>query len=114
MPERIAQIEKQADSIQNEMTKLQKDYVRNNPASYITPSILISLSVDMGPEELESIINGLDTAIAAVPQIKSLRERIVVMKTVSVGQKAPDFTMNDTKWQPGFTFFKTGPEIITG
>lgn len=110
--ERIAQIEKQADSIQNEMTILQKDYVRNNPASYITPSILISLSVDMGPEELESIINGLDTAVAAVPQIKSLKERIVVMKTVSVGQKAPDFTMNDINGNPVSLSSKLGPKLL--
>jgi peroxiredoxin len=110
--ERIAQIKKQADSVQNEMTKLQKDYVRKNPASYLTPSILISLSIDMGPEELESMINGLDTAVAALPQIKSLRERIAVMKTVSVGQKAPDFTMNDINGNPVSLSSKLGPKLL--
>jgi peroxiredoxin len=110
--ERIAQIEKQADSIQNEMMKLQKNYVRNNPASYVTPSILISLSYEMTPEELESTINGLDTAIAALPQIVSLKERLTVMKAVSVGQKAPDFTMNDTTGNPVSLSSKLGPKLL--
>ena len=109
---RLAQIEKQADSIQNEMMKLQKVYVRNNPASYVTPSILASLSYEMEPEELESIINGLDTAIAALPQIKSMKERLVAMKVVAVGQKAPDFTMNDVSGNPVSLSSKLGPKLL--
>ena len=96
----LAQIEKQADSIQAEMTDLQKNFIRKNPSSYISPSVLGSLSYEMGPDELESMINGLDSTIAALPQIKDLRNRLVVMKTVAVGQKAPDFTMNDTVGKP--------------
>ena len=109
---RLAQLEKQADSIQNEMMKLQKEYVRKNPASYVTPSILASLSYEMAPEELESMINGLDTAVAALPQIKSLKERLAAMKTVSVGQKAPDFTMNDTNGNPVSLSSKLGAKLL--
>jgi peroxiredoxin len=109
---RLAQIEKQADSIQNEMLKLQKDYVIKHPASYVTPSILASLSYEMGPEELESMVNGLDTTLAALPQIKSLKERLVVMKAVSVGQKAPDFTMNDPSGNPVSLSSKLGPKLL--
>jgi peroxiredoxin len=110
--ERLAQIEKQADSIQNEMTRLQKEYVKNNPSSFVTPSILTSLSYEMNPEELESMINALDTAVAALPQIKSLKERLVVMKSVSVGQKAPEFTMNDTNGNPVSLSSKIGPKLL--
>lgn len=111
-PARLAQIEKQADSLQNEMMKLQKVYVKNNPSSYVAPSILASLSYEMEPEELESMINGLDTAIAALPQIKSMKERLVAMKVVSVGQKAPDFTMNDTNGKPVSLSSKLGPKLL--
>jgi peroxiredoxin len=111
-PERLSQIEKQADSLQNEMTKLQKDFVRNNPASYVTPAILASLSYEMAPEELESMLNGLDTSLAALPQIKNLRERLTAMKAVSVGQKAPDFTMNDTNGNPVSLSSKLGPKLL--
>jgi peroxiredoxin len=111
-PVRLAQIEKQADSLQNEMMKLQKVFVRNNPSSYVTPSILASLSYEAEPEELESMISGLDTAIAELPQIKSMKERLVAMKVVSVGQKAPDFTMNDTNDKPVSLSSKLGPKLL--
>jgi peroxiredoxin len=109
---RIAKVEKQADSIQNEMMKLQKDFVRNNPASFVTPSILASISLEMGPEELESVINGLDTAVAATPLVKSLKERLVGMKAVAVGQKAPDFTMKDTNGNPVSLSSKRGSKLL--
>ena len=111
-PEQLAKIERKADSIQNEMMKLQKDFVRNNPSSYITPSILVSLSYEMTPEELDIMVNSLDSAIAALPQIKSLKERLLVMKAVSVGQKAPEFTMNDTNGTPVSLSSKIGPKLL--
>jgi len=111
-PAQLAQIERKADSIQTEMMKLQKDFVRNNPSSYITPSILVSLSYESTPEELEVMVNGLDSAIAALPQIQSLKERLSVMKAVSVGQKAPEFTMNDTNGTPVSLSSKIGPKLL--
>jgi peroxiredoxin len=109
---RVKQLEKQADSIQVEMTSLQKNFVHNNPASYVSPSILGSLSYEMEAEEIESMINGLDTAIAAIPQITSLKERVKVMKSVSVGQKAPDFSMNDVNGNPISLSSKIGPKLL--
>jgi peroxiredoxin len=109
---RMAELEKQADSIQKEMKNLQKNFVKSNPGSYVTPSILGSLSYEMEAEEIESIVNGLDTNIAALPQIKSLKERIAMMKAVSVGQKAPDFTMNDVNGNPVALSSKLGSKLL--
>ncbi len=108
----IAVIEKKADSIQTEMMKLQKKFVKDHPASFIAPAILASLSAEMEPEELESAINGLDTAIARLPQIKSLKDRVLAMKAVSVGQKAPDFTMNDPAGNPVSLASRIGPKLL--
>ena len=66
----------------------------------------------MEPEEMESMINGLDTAIAALPQIKSIKERLAVMKAVAVGQKAPDFTMNDINGNPVSLSSKLGTKLL--
>ncbi len=110
--ERVAELEKQAEMIQGEMTSLQKDFIRNNPASYISPSILISLAYEMEADEIESMLNGLDSAVAAVPELQSLKSRIAVMKKVSVGQKAPDFTMNDVDGNPVALSSKIGPGLL--
>jgi peroxiredoxin len=109
---KVSQLEKQADSIQTEIINLQKNFVRNNPASYVSPSILGSLSYEMEAEEIESMINGLNTEIAAVPQVISLKERVAVLKAVAVGQKAPDFTMNDVDGNPVALSSKIGSRLL--
>jgi peroxiredoxin len=98
--ERMAQLEIQIDSIQTEMRNLQKNFVRDNPASYVTPSILGSISHQMEADEIESMINGLNSEIAGLPQVKALKERVEMMKAVAIGKKAPDFTMNDAEGNP--------------
>jgi len=110
--EKVAELEKQADIVQNEMKSLQKNFVRDNPASYVTPSILGSLSYEMNADELESLISGLDASIAALPQIISLKERVAEMKAVAVGQKAPDFTMNDVEGNPVALSSKIGAKLL--
>jgi len=109
---KVAELEKQADSIQTEMTNLQKNFVKNNPASYVSASILGSLSLDMEAAEIESMINGLDTAVAAIPQIKSMKERVAVMKAVVTGRKAPDFTMLDVDGNPVALSSKIGSKLL--
>jgi peroxiredoxin len=109
---RITILEKQADSVQTEMINLQKSFVKNNPGSYVSPSILASMSYEMEAQEIESMINGLDTAIAALPQIVLLKERVTIMKAVAVGQKAPDFTMNDVNGSPVALSSKIGAKLL--
>lgn len=105
-------LEKQLDSIQTEMTNLQKTFVKTNPHSYVTPSVLIGISYEMEADEIESLISGLDTTIAALPSIKSLKERVAVMKSVAMGQKAPDFTMNGVDDKPITLSSKFGPKLL--
>ena len=104
--------EKQGDSIQTEMNKLQKDFIRTHPSSYVSPSVAVGLSYEMEAEEIDSMISGLDTAIADLPQIKNLKERVAVMKSVSVGQKAPDFTMSDVNGNPVALSSKIGSKLL--
>jgi len=97
---RVAELEKEAEAIQSEMEDVQKDFVKNNPSSFVSPTILRSLSYQMEATEMEEIISKMDTAVANTPLIQELMTRIQTMKVVSIGQKAPDFTMNDVNGQP--------------
>jgi peroxiredoxin len=107
-----ASLEKQLDSIQTVLTNLQKNFVKTHPHSYVSPSLLVSISYEMEADEIESMVNGLDTAIAALPPIKSLKERVIAMKTVAVGQKAPDFTLNDINGNPLALSSKIGSKLL--
>ena len=109
---RVAQIEKRAEEIQKEMIENQKNFVRNNPSSYVSPSILAGVVNDMQASEIESVISKFDTAIANMPQVKAISERAKAMKAVEVGQKAPDFTMNDVDGNPVTLYSKIGPKLL--
>jgi peroxiredoxin len=109
---KVAVFEKQIDSIQTEMKNLQKDFVKNNPASFVSPSILGSLCYTMEAEEIESMINAMDSVVAAIPQVTKLKERVALMKTVAIGQKAPDFTMNDVNGKPVSLSSKIGSRLL--
>ena len=94
------------------MTELQKEFVKNNPASYVTPSLLRSLSYEMGADEIEAAIAALDTNVAKVPVIEELQTGVQAMKPVSIGQKAPDFTLNDVNGNPVSLYSKVGGKLL--
>lgn len=110
--DRISQLEKDALAIEDEMKTLQKDFVRNNPSSFAAPSILAQLSYEMEGVEIEEFINAMDTAVANTEIIQSLKERVEKMKAVAIGQKAPDFTMNDPEGNPVSLYSKVGPKLL--
>jgi peroxiredoxin len=96
-----------ADSLENELNALdekmlviKKDYITAHPASYITPSILGDISYYLEVPEMESILGSLDTSLNKVTRIVTLKERLETMKSVQIGQKAPDFALNDVNGTP--------------
>lgn len=98
--ETMTRIEKEAEVVSEDMLQNQKDFVKNNPVSYVTPSLLRSMSYEMEATDLETAIAALDSNVAKVPVIVELSDRVKVMKSVSIGQKAPDFVLSDVNDQP--------------
>jgi peroxiredoxin len=91
---------KQINDMSNQVKMIQLDFIKSHPASFVTPSLLRGISYSMGGSELESVINSLDPAVAKTPIIADLRSRIDVLKSVDLGKKAPDFTLNDPNGKP--------------
>ena len=58
------------------------------------------------------MLNSLDSAVAKVPQMIILKQRVDVMKKVAVGQKAPDFTMNNVDGNPVALSSKIGTKLL--
>jgi peroxiredoxin len=109
---KTALIEKQFGEIQEEMKTMQKEFVRNNPKSFVSPSILRALIYYMEPLEIESLLNAMDSTVAKIPMVQEMKTRVAVMKSVDVGQKAPDFTLNDVNGNPVSLYSKTGSKLL--
>jgi len=84
------------DSIDNQ----QKDYIKTNPASWISPYLLSRVYYGMEADELDGYLTGLDPALDSVATIVSMKERVAKLKILAIGQIAPDFTMNDALGNP--------------
>ena len=107
------QIRKVMEPIRLERISIYKDFVKNNPGSYAVPIILL----DMGnlledPSELEPIVQTLDPDVARTPAVIVLKSRIRDTKAVAIGQKAPDFTLNDSNGNPVSLSSKLGPKLL--
>jgi peroxiredoxin len=101
-------IEKQLDKMQKEMTRIEKDFVKSHSKSFVSPSIVRSLSYEMEPEEIEGLLAALDSSVTKTQLVKDMLSRVAVMKTVIKGQKAPDFTLNDPDDKPVSLYSKVG------
>lgn len=95
-----------------DMEKVQKEFVISHPKSFATPNLLRSLASSMGGAELETIINSLDPEVAKTPVIIELKSRVEILKSVDIGQKAPDFTLNDPTGKPIALSSLTGKNIL--
>ncbi|MEI6679770.1 MAG: TlpA disulfide reductase family protein, partial [Mariniphaga sp.] len=101
---KLAEFEKSSEALYNKISAEQnafnKKFIADHPKSYLTPSIVNNMSYELEAADIESLISKLDTTIAYVTIIKDIKARVAVMKTVAIGQKAPDFTMNDVNDKP--------------
>lgn len=90
----------QAENIFNNIDIQQKEYIKANPASFISPYLLGRVYYEMEADVLEGFLSGFDPKLDSVPTVIMLNERITKLKSVAVGQTAPDFTMNDANGNP--------------
>lgn len=109
---KMNEIRAQASTLSIAIMQIQKDFVKQNPKSYVSPAIINSLASVMSREEVESLINQLDPAVSKIPAIGELKARFISVKSVEIGQKAPDFTLNDPNGIPVSLSSKTGKNLL--
>jgi peroxiredoxin len=98
--DKASELMKQVEVLYESTNSMQADFVRNNPGSYAVPYFLSRVQYGMEVDELDNLVSALDPKLKEVPSIVALTERIEKLKTVAVGQVAPDFTMNDPDGNP--------------
>jgi peroxiredoxin len=109
---RMDQIKKEIDMIMTEVNTIQKNFVRNNPSSYASPVILQGLLNTTDHSEFESLVKNLDSNVGRTPEVVFLKRRISERKVVEIGQKAPDFTLNDVNGVPVSLSSKIGTKLL--
>lgn len=89
-----------SDHVFTSIDDQQKDFIKTHPASCISPYLLSRVYFDMESDVLEGFLKGMDPKLDSLPLVVTLKERVAKLKTVSVGQITPDFTMNDVNGNP--------------
>ena len=72
-----------ADKTFMNVENTQKDYIKANPASYISPYLLSQVYYDMDADVLESFLKSFDKKLESVQIVKTLTDRLVKPKKVS-------------------------------
>jgi len=91
------------DSLQNEVNeKIYKPFILAN--AHKSPVALYALTqfagYDLKPDEVEPLLDQLDTKYQGLPSGKVLRERIELARETAIGKDAIDFTQPDTLGKP--------------
>lgn len=100
------------DSLYEMYTDYQLSFVKANPSSYISPTILRGVSYSMDGNELEEYVLTFDESLDGTAEVISLKERVIVLKSVAIGQPAPDFTQNDPEGNPVSLSSKFGSILL--
>lgn len=84
-----------AENIFNSIDNEQKNYIKANPASFVSPYLLSRIYYDMEADVLQEYLSGFDAKLDSVSNVKILKERVEKLNKLAIGQIAPDFTMSD-------------------
>jgi peroxiredoxin len=87
-------------SLFNDTEKKIVGFIKSNPASWVTPLFLAQMESSLSTEELDSLLSRLDPKLSVTPSVIDMKERLVKIKKVAIGQIAPDFTQNDPSGNP--------------
>ncbi|RLD71293.1 MAG: hypothetical protein DRJ10_19560 [Bacteroidetes bacterium] len=99
--EKLKEINETYDVLSEEKMEFINNYIGTHNKSVITPYIINrELRYRLDVNELDSVLSNLDSTLNKSPYVKSLTERVTIMRTVEIGKEAPDFTLNDTTGSP--------------
>ena len=92
------ELEKLYDKTDREMVDAQKQFIKDNPTSYLCIKILqdIDWSFNSG-KEYNEYISVLDTSLNKYADLVKLKEQATRMEKIDVGKIAPDFEISDIR-----------------
>src|SRR5690606_27804946 len=99
---RANRLTKRASRMLDSSLVIQRAFVKENPGSFVTPYFLMRLHFHYGMpmEELDTLVTALKPRLDASPVVVMLKDRLAQLKSLTVGNTAPDFTLNDPDGNP--------------
>jgi peroxiredoxin len=110
--QKISSLTSQIDGLMAIAKTIEKNFVINNPSSFAAPAILAELVNGLKATEIESIINSMSPEVAKTQVIIDIKSNLMSLKKVDIGQKAPDFSMNDPKGNKISLASKVGSKLL--
>jgi peroxiredoxin len=102
----------QINSLIKEATEIEKNFIRKNPSSFAVPDLLVQLMNGLQAAETRSLINSLSAEVASTRTVVEIKSKLNALSVTDIGQKAPDFTMNDTKGNKVSLSTKIGSKLL--
>lgn len=83
--------------LREERLEWQKEFVKENPASYVAPFVIYrQLAFVSTLDEFEGFVNSLSEDISDSPYVITMMENIATLRRVDIGQPFVDITLPDT------------------
>ncbi len=93
-------IEEKFNVLDSEEKESILNFIREHPSSVVAAYVARANSYMFEWEDLEKITGQLSPTLDSSQYVRELKERIIVLKKVAVGQPALDFTMADASGNP--------------
>lgn len=85
------------EEIEFEQVDAQRDFIKENPSSYLCISILWEIDWSFNSAvEYNNYVNLLDTSLSKYKRLIDLKKLIARMEKVEIGKTAPDFEIKDS------------------
>lgn len=98
--EKMKAAESQYDQTENQRINYMIGYVLRHNKSVVSPYLIMRNSFSLSLGQLDSVTSRFDSTLAQNEYVKSLRERVTVLKRVAPGQHFTDFTLDDPNGKP--------------
>ncbi len=109
---RLSKYAKELSEISGKLLVVQKDYIENNPGSFVVPNIFYNIAGALSTQETDGILKSLNSEVSKTWEVLTIKERNTALKAVDIGKKAPDFTLNDMNGNPVSLSSKTGSKLL--
>ncbi len=97
----MKQIDSTIEALDKEQQAFIKNYIGTHNKSVVIPFVLNrDLAYALDVNELDSMVNIIDTALNASTYMVGLKKQVDILRSVEIGKNAPDFTLNDTTGKP--------------